>query len=913
MRIAIANEDNDLRNSPPHQTNGALENGGEKKDATFRKVRSILNKITPEKFDKLGLELLNVGINSQVILRGIILLIFEKALDEPKYSSLYAQLCHRLCEDAPNFEPPGSSQSTFRRLLLNKCRDEFENRSKATEIYDRDDLTPDEEEQRQIAKSKMLGNIKFIGELGKLDMLHEGILHKCIKQLLEKHRNSAMADMSEDLECLSQILKTVGRRLDTAKARAWMDQYFERIKMFIASEQLPSRIRFMLLDVIELRENTWEPRRNATENKPQTMKEVRLKAIKDGLIPNANKNKIMDHNSSSGNGQFFGPVINGGFSRSNGFNDIFGTPLTDFMGSGGIGTGPGVINMDSFNSAYSSNMGRQRNGQSQGSYPSGQYGRKQENYNNGMNSGPRSFSPTDNNLKNRLNNVKQNELPPRFRKQQQTPTNNMNGFNGSPDVPTMYIPGAGGGSVGPNLPPMIVPGVGVNGGIKKNNSPSPDEISLRPARNFAPSLKPSTPSLLPKSSQGSQQNPLRPPLLTDSSGPAVTMMSKTPSITIKNVTTENKNRSNKHKNISKEELNKFLEDMMDNYFDTKNIDESLIKMKDLKPSAKYLPIVVFNVMQLSMSKTDEARDDASKLITAMKENSIINSENFVEGLAMLLDRMKELEVETPLVRSYIAKYAAQAVVAEIAPLSEMADPMSEGLHYPLFLIILQQIRKLADNDWLSNSFTKSKIDLLRMLPDCDRNEDRMIEILDDRELSFLYPLLRCKSEMWKIIKFDPNPTLIYKWIKDNVEPFLQADLQFINILFSNILKYIGLESKLAPGFDPNTQPIKTLIDKEKELMSKFKSILQAFLDNQPHLQLIAIYTLQVHCHSHSYPKGMLLRMFMHLYDMEIVDEDVFLRWKEEVNDSYPGKGKSLFQVNTWLTWLEEAEEESEED
>lgn len=36
--------------------------------------------------------------------------IFEKALDEPKYSSMYAQLCHQLCEDAPNFE---SSSSTI--------------------------------------------------------------------------------------------------------------------------------------------------------------------------------------------------------------------------------------------------------------------------------------------------------------------------------------------------------------------------------------------------------------------------------------------------------------------------------------------------------------------------------------------------------------------------------------------------------------------------------------------------------------------------------------------------------------------------------------------------------------------------------------------------------------------------------
>ena len=36
---------------------------------------SILNKLTPEKFDKLSLELLNVGIDTQVILKGIILLV----------------------------------------------------------------------------------------------------------------------------------------------------------------------------------------------------------------------------------------------------------------------------------------------------------------------------------------------------------------------------------------------------------------------------------------------------------------------------------------------------------------------------------------------------------------------------------------------------------------------------------------------------------------------------------------------------------------------------------------------------------------------------------------------------------------------------------------------------------------------
>ena len=37
--------------------------------------------------------------------------------------------------------------------------------------------------------------------------------------------------------------------------QAWMDQYFSRIKLYATNEELPSRIRFMLQDLIELRSN----------------------------------------------------------------------------------------------------------------------------------------------------------------------------------------------------------------------------------------------------------------------------------------------------------------------------------------------------------------------------------------------------------------------------------------------------------------------------------------------------------------------------------------------------------------------------------------------------------------------------------------------------------------------------------
>lgn len=45
---------------------------------------------------------------------------------------------------------------------------------------------------------------------------------------------------------------------------------------------------------------------------------------------------------------------------------------------------------------------------------------------------------------------------------------------------------------------------------------------------------------------------------------------------------------------------------------------------------------------------------------------------------------------------------------------------------------------------------------------------------------------------------------------------------------------------------------------------------------------------------------MLLRWFMLFYDLEVIEEEAFLKWKEDVNDEYPGKGKALFQVKYYI-------------
>lgn len=62
------------------------------------------------------------------------------------------------------------------------------------------------------ARRRSMGNIQFIGELYRLKMLTENIMHDCIFKLL-KIRDD------DSIECLTKLLETIGKDLDHPKAK----------------------------------------------------------------------------------------------------------------------------------------------------------------------------------------------------------------------------------------------------------------------------------------------------------------------------------------------------------------------------------------------------------------------------------------------------------------------------------------------------------------------------------------------------------------------------------------------------------------------------------------------------------------------------------------------------------------------
>lgn len=163
-------------------------------------------------------------------------------------------------------------------------------------------------------------------------------------------------------------------------------------------------------------------------------------------------------------------------------------------------------------------------------------------------------------------------------------------------------------------------------------------------------------------------------------------------------------------------------------------------------------------------------------------------------------------------KSYLAQFVARAVIAELVSVAELAHPLENGTHFPLFLLCLQQTAKLKDREWITDLFQQSKVNMQKMLPgtgglppptrpthnpfgwvtagpyclftEIDQNKDRMLEILEGKGLSFLFPLLKLEKELLKQIKADPSPQSIYKWIKDNISPKLHTDKGFVNILMT---------------------------------------------------------------------------------------------------------------------------------
>ncbi|UJO20114.1 Eukaryotic translation initiation factor 4 gamma [Fulvia fulva] len=263
-------------------------------DMVQRKVKAALNKMTPEKFDKIADQILEIAAQSKTeqdgrTLRQVIQLTFEKACDEAHWAGMYAKFCHKMLttmstdiRDETIKDKNGNpvvGGALFRKYLLNRCQEEFE-RGWQANLPDK----PEGEEEAALltddyyiaaaAKRRGLGLIQFIGQLYKLRMLTLRIMHECVMRLLNFEGDPDEATV----ENLTTLLKAVGASMEEEEqGRGLMVTYFQRIEdSIVKSDALGSRPKFMVMDLIDLRKAGWKGK--DSDKGPKTIQQIHEEA-----------------------------------------------------------------------------------------------------------------------------------------------------------------------------------------------------------------------------------------------------------------------------------------------------------------------------------------------------------------------------------------------------------------------------------------------------------------------------------------------------------------------------------------------------------------------------------------------------------------------------------------------------------
>lgn len=888
---------------------------------------------------------------------------------------------------------------------------------------------------RSNAKKKMLGNVKFIGELGRHDLLTEAILHKCIKTLLEKQRDEKYADMSEDLECLCKMMPTIGRKLDQGEAVKLMDQYFERMKKLCGLRSvndrsewvLPMRIRFMLQDLIELRDKQWQQRQTQIDQAPKTMHEVRNGAL------------IEEMAAAALTASTRAPQESGIFNISSlSLNSNSAMMMSMYQQ---LSQQPNASLLNAINTKIAtnkSNMIRNKK-QQQGGYctDSNEYvvSEDKEKLMPDEISTEVLDAATSMNLVTRQSSSKQNfvkQLAPNLTEQQTNPqktnfsfqrTNQRTNPQSITDQQklqkTNYLKSSqfidtepqksqihhqlgnrtrpATGNFNWNQPhptgqtndqtTNTTTHINQNLHIKTHNLHSISSSSSPFSSNSSLSASPPLPVDQPKPTtepttfyNNTNTNTYKQPLIqqrqhlsyTNSSNnsmsrnalgvstndflplnkPIIAMdkvalksganlKAKAPlnifSANIYNLAPVQVVQvfpgKSKSSQLIDESVKKSIVCAVDRFLFENNkneergienvenvLDKCLNELKDFKLINDKYSEAVHIILTHSLSKTSPERLNISRLFKGLHNQSTneMTTELYLTGFRHILQNLANLESEYHCVKSNISMFAARAVCDCIITFDDLGLLMRHGAHYPLFFLCMQNMHKLRSKEWLRSQLEKSKINLIEMLPVSDRHKDRLIQILEDRELSFVYPMLKIESALLEKIQSDSMTNgCLREWITNNVDVNVTSSTDFIHSLVTCIVKNAAENSVLSSEFsDLDAKMDKVHVLRQKELIEKYQGCLQECLGlnvvgkEKRTRQVEAIYAMQVYANSKGFPKYFLAHLFNQMYDLEIVDEEAFLQWKDEINENYPNKGHALFYLQRWFSWLQEASEES---
>ncbi|XP_076087139.1 eukaryotic translation initiation factor 4 gamma 3-like isoform X1 [Mytilus galloprovincialis] len=826
-----------------------------KTEELYKKARGILNKLTPQKFQTLVKQMSELEITSEDHLQGVANLVFEKAIAEPGFSVAYASMCRYLTQiKVPSTKKSGEFVN-FRAILLTKCQKEFE-KDKAAE----DDIEAlrvklkDAEESKKAeieaeivltetnARRRSLGNIRFIGELFKLKMLTEPIMHECVFKLLNSKDE-------ESLECLCKLLRTIGKELDSEKAKPRVDQYFQRMHKVIEEKKTSSRVRFMLQDVLELRMSNWVPRRD--ESNPKTIEQIHKEAQQEAqekqlLVQSLNTQAKSGGGGGRGGRGGGGPRLGRDAGSMGATPDGWSTVAGPPSRRGERQTiDPARLRLSKQNVDENIQLG-----------PGGGAGRFAGWQRGSSGGGARTSQEAEKNPGNRFSALSKPEDEGRSR------------YGVSP------ARDGGRGGRGFGRPVRI---------SQRASQEQEKESALAAARSIA----------------GGQTTPREGPSRESSRGREPRESSlKEPEKPVEASV-----------DLTEADMVKKAKAILDEYLHLQDMKEALICVEELNcPTLNH--VFVSECINQVLERSTVARRHTGLLLHDLVKKPIITDKQYLQGLNSVLAYAEDMEIDIPKIYQYFGELIGPMVQDGSVPLSflkEACQPLKEsGKAGILVAEILHDASDREGHKKVGDLWKKSGLEWSDFVP-----EDQITQFLKDKKLEFTtrdgstpttptvrMPLERIQENLQDLVveKVVRNEE-IFDWIEANLDDFTTKDKKFIRALMTAVC------SSAITGRGNSAKVDATRITARGV-------ILQKYLDHQAEFELQALYALQALVHKLEHPPGVLRTLFDTLYDEDIISEDAFNQWEASKDPAeQEGKGVAMKQVVQFFTWLREADDE----
>ncbi|XP_024126411.1 eukaryotic translation initiation factor 4 gamma 3 isoform X4 [Oryzias melastigma] len=852
------------RESPPEDLDA------QKTQELFRKVRSILNKLTPQKFNQLMKQVTDLTIDTEERLKGVIDLVFEKAIDEPSFSVAYGNMCRCLATLKVQMTDKPNSTVNFRKLLLNRCQKEFEKDKvddvvferkqkeldSAASTTERERLQEELEEAKDKARRRSIGNIKFIGELFKLKMLTEAIMHDCVVKLLKNHDE-------ESLECLCRLLTTIGKDLDFEKAKPRMDQYFNQMEKIVKERKTSSRIRFMLQDVIDLRLHNWVSRR--ADQGPKTIEQIHKEAkieeqeeqrkVHQQLLSKDSKRRPDPREQRAQRDDTWNTVPMTKNSRTIDPNKIpkISKPQMDEK----IQLGP----------------------------------RAQVTWVKGSSGGAKA---SDSELSRTAGLNRYSALQSTPSPQASTPPPQ------NPDFDSRRTLGGNRSSAVRDKPVVATsqstrPGPFVRGGSSKelleSQSPEGPQREREGAEPRRPSVTEDKGEL--ERSRVREAGDYAAAVKPEPAAPAVDKPS-----------------------LSVEEIERKSKSIIEEFLHINDYKEAILCVEELDLGSQ-LHVFVQVGVESTLERSQITRDHMGQLFFQLVQQGLLPKAQFYKGFADTLELADDMAIDIPHIWLYLAEMLCPVLKDGGFSMRELFSELSKpllpvGRAGILISEILHILCKQMSHRTVSSLWRESGISWTDVLP---QGED-VQAFISQQKLEFLQTdssgseaaLSRrmlspeeLSQQLEKLLLEDmASDEQIFDWVEENLDESQTSSSPFLRSLMTAVCK-------AAVKDENNCCRVDTAI------IQRRLPVLLKYLNSDTERQLQALYALQALIVTLEQPPNLLRMFFDCLYDEDVISEDAFYKWESSKDPAeQEGKGVALKSVTAFFTWLREAEEESED-